>query len=129
MKAQQISRTVRDIVHTRSGGVCEKCGRRPAVEVHHRTGRQMGGSREPWINQPSNLLDLCDPCHDEVTDTRGNRAFVETCGWLVRRGEEQPADVPVLLWHGLWLLDDLGDFRTDPRVAAAWARIDAVRAA
>ncbi|WP_052372816.1 HNH endonuclease [Amycolatopsis taiwanensis] len=112
MKAQQIPRKVRDIVRERSGGVCEKCGIQPAAEIHHRCGRQMGGSREPWINQPSNLLHLCSGCHGEVTNTRGARAYIETCGWLVRRGQTLPADVPVVLWHGLVLLDDHGGFRT-----------------
>ncbi|WP_027944243.1 HNH endonuclease [Amycolatopsis taiwanensis] len=112
MKAQQIPAAVRAIVHARSGGVCEKCGTRRAEEIHHRCGRQMGGSREPWVNQPPNLLHLCGPCHREVTDTHGRRAFAETCGWLVRRGQTLPADVPVVLWHGLVLLADDGTFRT-----------------
>jgi 5-methylcytosine-specific restriction protein A len=111
VKAKGISRADRDTVRARSGGVCEKCGKRPAVHVHHRTGRQMGGSREAWVNRPANLLHLCLQCHDEVTDTRGRRAFIDTCGWLVRRGRTLPSDVPVLLHHGLVLLDDAGSFR------------------
>ncbi|WP_435583352.1 hypothetical protein [Amycolatopsis thermoflava] len=110
MKAQGVSPDVAGIVVTRSGGLCEKCGKRPAEQIHHRTGRQMGGSREPWVNQVPNLLHLCCGCHDEVTDTKGNRAFIETCGWLVRRGTVRPADVPVVLWHGTWLLADDGGF-------------------
>lgn len=121
MRAQQIPERVRVIVRTRSGGVCEKCGRARAVEMHHRCGRQMGGSRTAWINKPSNLLHLCTPCHGEVTDTQGARAFAETSGWLVRRGQTLPADVPVVLWHGLRLLDDEGSYQPVPEVASAKA--------
>jgi 5-methylcytosine-specific restriction protein A len=110
VKAKGVTKAVRDKVHDRSGWVCEKDGKNRATEIHHRTGRQMGGSREPWVNLPGNLLDLCGDCHREVTDTKGNRAFVETCGWLVRRGERVPSEVPVVLWHGLVLLDDDGSY-------------------
>lgn len=110
MKAQKVHQSVRDKVEERSRGVCERDGKHPATEIHHRTGRQMGGSREPWVNLPGNLLHLCSPCHEEVTNTNGNRAYIETCGWLVRRGVRLPSEIPVVLWHGLVLLDDEGSF-------------------
>lgn len=117
MKAKGITQAVRDIVHARSGYVCEKCGKRRAEQIHHRTGRQMGGSREPWVNLPGNLLDLCTPCHDEVTNTRGLRPSHETFGWLVRRGTKLPVEVPVVLHHGLVLLDDEGGYMPALEVA------------
>ncbi len=48
-------------VHQRSGYRCERCGasgRR--LEVHHKTYRRLGRERM------SDLIDLCDQCHDYV---------------------------------------------------------------
>lgn len=101
MTAQKVSEEDKDRVKTRSGGTCEICGRAPGVDIHHRTGRQMGGSQEEWVNRPGNLLHLCRPCHEKVTNTRGFRALYENNGWLVRRGIKLPRDVKVLLWHHL----------------------------
>lgn len=110
--ARRVSAKVRELVAARSGGVCEKCGTQKATEQHHRTGRGMGSSRAEWINQPSNLLHLCSSCHEDVTNTRGQRVFMETCGWIVpRNGTVKPAEVPVVLHHGLVLLDDAGGYR------------------
>jgi 5-methylcytosine-specific restriction protein A len=115
VKAKGLTQKVRDAVEGRSAritgtSVCEKCGHNNPAHIHHRTGRQMGGSRPEWVNLPGNLLRLCIDCHDEVTNTNGNRAYIETCGWLVRRGERLPGEVPVVLWHGLMLLDDGGGY-------------------
>lgn len=110
MSAKQITPAVRTIVAARSGGICELCGSRPATQIHHRCGRQMGGSREEWVNQASNLLHVCDDCHDRVTNTRGRREEVEEHGWLVRRGVTLPVEVPVRLWRGRVLLDDDGGY-------------------
>lgn len=115
MRAQKPSRKVVDAVLERAARpndvlLCEKCGKQPPAEIHHRTGRQMGGSREKWVNQPGNLLALCASCHHGVTHTKGQREFIETCGWLVRRGQVLPAAIPVVLWHDLVLLDDHGNY-------------------
>lgn len=112
MKAKQIPLRVTKLLIERSQGVCELCGMAPAVERHHRCGRQMGGSREAWVNEVSNLLHVCHPCHAMVTDTRGDRPRFERLGWLVRRGVRLPAEVPVYghfdSWGGTWvrLADD-----------------------
>lgn len=114
MKAQEVSPAVREIVHTRSGWVCEICGQRRVEEIHHRLGRQMGGSREPWINLAGNLLDLCLICHRMVTvvPKAGKTDAYRARGWLVKRGVVPPSAHPVYLWHGYrlswWLLDDEG---------------------
>lgn len=80
------------------------CDLSEAVDIHHRAGRGMGGNRQPWINQPSNLLHLCRRCHHHVTDTGGRRAGYERNGWIVTRsGLQRPADVPVLV-SGSWVL-------------------------
>ncbi|QFU87845.1 HNH endonuclease [Amycolatopsis sp. YIM 10] len=114
MTAQQVSEDVRATIWTRSAGICEKCGRAAATEVHHRCGRKMGGTVRRWINLPANLLHLCSPCHEFVTNTRGQRAFIETMGWLVREGIRLPSEIPVLLARGLVLLRDDGDVEFVP---------------
>jgi hypothetical protein len=57
----------KEIVRQRSGGRCE--GRIPSIcigraaEVHHVKSRARGGDHDP-----SNLKDLCTPCHRFVTE-------------------------------------------------------------
>jgi 5-methylcytosine-specific restriction endonuclease McrA len=41
---------------------CERCGVRPADDVHERVLRSAGGS----IVDPANLVALCRPCHTAV---------------------------------------------------------------
>lgn len=60
----------------------------------------MGGSKRADTHQATNLLDVCGQgnasgCHGEI-EKRGN-AYDE--GWLVRQGQD-PAAIPVRLWHG-----------------------------
>lgn len=57
---------VRALVHRRSEGVCERCRRSMATDVHHRRARGSGGSTAPGINAPTNLVDLCRACHEWV---------------------------------------------------------------
>lgn len=117
------SKAVRDLVKKRADHSCEICGRYLATgegEVHHRHGRQMGGTRRPWINLASNLLYLCPTHHLMVTDTKGNRPEYELAGWLVREGID-PAGVPVRLAFGRppYLTNDGGHSATKPREEAA----------
>lgn len=95
----------RAVVKVRSGGVCERCGRAPATNWHHRQGRSAGG-----VWSPENGLHLCGSgstgCHGEVTV---NPAISYEMGWSVR-STQNPAHVPVWLagkgWH--YLLPDGG---------------------
>ena len=90
----------REIVAARSGGLCERCGRAPATNWHHRRARSAGGA---W--SPENGLHLCGSgttgCHGEVTV---NPRISYERGWSVR-STANPADVPVWLagkgWHHL----------------------------
>lgn len=94
--------------HARSSALtgyrlCERCGRRRAREVHHRKNRSQGGT---W--DLANLLDLCSPCHLEVTV---NPALAKEAksGWSVYPTQD-PAAVPVrLAGRGLVLLSDNGE--------------------
>lgn len=89
-------------------GMCERCGLRRGVDVHHRRGRKMGGTRRPQINDLSNLLLLDRKCHQEITNTNGHRATYEFEGLLIREDLRDPADVKVLLAGGWFLLDNQG---------------------
>lgn len=95
----------RATVRGRAAGVCEVCGLRRGVHIHHRQPRRCGTKR-PWINQPSNLLWVCTTCHDSI-ETHRTVAYLN--GWLVRAGR-QPALVPVLLRDGIELLTDDGTY-------------------
>lgn len=97
----------RELVRVRFGGRCCRCGKDGAT-IHHRTPRALGGTKDPAINYPSNLLWVCGD------GTRGCHGYIESHrtesydqGWLVRHGR-RPATVPVHLWDGrdVYLDDD-----------------------
>ena len=77
-------------------------------QIHHRKPRRMGGSTDPEINQPANLIHLCSKCHDWIESHR-EAAYLH--GWLVAAGDT-PSKVPVLQ-HGTKavLLDNDGLMR------------------
>lgn len=85
----------RAIVSERSGGLCERCGLRPATNVHHRKNRSQGGT---W--SPDNLLHLdgsgTTGCHGWIG---ANVKLSYDHGWLVKSFQD-PASVPV------WCIDD-----------------------
>jgi hypothetical protein len=49
-------------VNARSGGVCERCKRAPAENVHHQTYDSI------YAEQLEDLVHLCRPCHEFVSD-------------------------------------------------------------
>lgn len=48
---------VRDGILTRAKGKCEKCGKRPPAQVHHKTYANLFNERD------ADLIALCVPCH------------------------------------------------------------------
>lgn len=80
----------------RAGFRCEPCGKEPVEQIHHRVPRQMGGSREEWINEPWNLLGVGLRCHAFIESRRRN---ARDNGWLVPRGTH-PGAVPVSIVDG-----------------------------
>ena len=59
----------RSLVLRRSGWVCERCGRRPAVQVHHlRYPRQCRAGSRRWLAQErlADLQAVCLMCHDQL---------------------------------------------------------------
>jgi 5-methylcytosine-specific restriction protein A len=88
--------SVRDIILTRSGGVCEIDGCGPATAVHHRAPRGMGGSRGGWVNRAANGIAVSDACHAAI---ESDRETALKNGWLLSRNGRQMADeVEVLLF-------------------------------
>lgn len=49
---------LRQLVMKRCGGICEGCGKEPAVQVHHATYKHLGNE---FLFE---LLGLCDKCHN-----------------------------------------------------------------
>lgn len=108
------SRKTLSVVDDRAEGNCEFCSR--ALDLfgkqfsrQHRIPRQMGGSREPRINAPANLIVLCGSattpgsCHERA---ERERDWARLVGLLLRRIDE-PDSAPVL-YRGrwAWLLND-----------------------
>ena len=74
------SAEVRAEVIARARGRCERCGTwADQGQVHHRKPRQMGGTSRPEINDASNLVLLCQLCHDDV---ESHRTDAYEAGWL-----------------------------------------------
>lgn len=94
-----------ELVGERDGWRCVRCGHQVSDErgvgwsVQHRRPRGSGGSRDPRLNQPANLVILCGSavtfCHGEV---ESNRAASRAYGYLIsQHSPVAPADVPVLV--------------------------------
>lgn len=94
---------VRQLVYERDGGRCVRCNSVHRLTIHHRVNRGMGGAREPWVNQPPNLLLVCTTCNSWFEDyPRDSYA----AGWKVRR-PQLPGEVPVRYPDGCyWLAPD-----------------------
>ena len=100
----------RQIVLERDQHTCQRCGRYVGpfgdFSVHHRAPRGMGGSKDPAINLPANLIVLCGSgttgCHGHV---ESNRREAEEQGFIVRRGLV-PAYQPLLTYAGWVRLDN-----------------------
>ena len=122
------SPAVRKLIREREEMQCAACGvsvRGLPHSIQHRRARGMGGTADPAVNLPSNLVLLCGSavtgCHglaeSRDPDMHG-RGF-----WL--RSWQDPAVVPVMLASqyrsgvAVWLTDD-GEYSfAPPREAAA----------
>lgn len=111
MSKQRMPQSTVTAVSRRSVNRCERCGTDNAQfwSMHHRKPRGMGGSRNPAINSPANVLLLCGSgttgCHGWV---ESNRAEAYELGLLVSYSHD-PVQVPVQLRYGeVVLLDDGG---------------------
>ena len=87
---------------------CERCGNRPPEQIHHRKPRGRGGTSDPAINNPTNLVAICAPCHLAIELGRAD-AYAD--GWLVHNSDD-PAAVPLRYRGRLAQLTDDGDVIT-----------------
>jgi hypothetical protein len=113
--ASEFPKSVKELMWTRSGGLCELDGCGPVEVFHHRAPRGRGGSSLAWINRAANGLGLSNRCHDRVegrlTDSSRVTSYVN--GWLVRRNSHTiAADVHVLYRGRLVALTDDGQVRS-----------------
>jgi hypothetical protein len=92
---------------------CELCGGAldsvNGMSIHHRKPRRMGGTRDPEINEPFNLLVLCGSgttgCHGKVESNRLKAVFEG----VILRANDDPKTTPVKDANGRWwLLDSYG---------------------
>jgi hypothetical protein len=102
--AAEFTPTVLSIVHSRSGLVCEMCGKSNAEEHHHRRPRGQGSTKRADSATASACLHVCRHCH-RLAEAERNLATV--CGWLVPQNES-PADNPVIYRGFRVRLDDAG---------------------
>lgn len=86
-------KTTVNLVLARAAGFCERCGFARLEQIHHRKPRGSGGTSDPAINLPSNLLAICSPCHLTI---ESDRTVAYQQGWLVHR-QHDPAKSPVWL--------------------------------
>lgn len=101
-------------VRARDGGVCVVCGQTgtpwdPLV-IHHRRNRGQGGSTDPALNQPANLLLVHSSVNSAWEADAGRAAVARRAGWKVSRYVDAP-ETPVRYPDGWWLLDDDGGRR------------------
>lgn len=97
--------SVRKTVYRRDEGCCVRCGKYvydvhgehgvTVFSIQHRKARGMGGSKDPLINSPENLILLCGSgtteCHGWV---ESNREEARAQGYAISQYED-PALVPV----------------------------------
>ena len=63
----------------------------------------MGGTRNPAIHHPSNLVVLCRACHQWI---ELNRRVATEQGWLISKNDPRSASsVPVYAFGAWYLLD------------------------
>jgi 5-methylcytosine-specific restriction protein A len=101
VKATGPTLAARAAVQVRDGDYCQRCGRQ-GQQIHHRKPRGMGGTSDPMINNPANLVLLCQDCHMWI---ERNREVGYAQGWLVHRTDD-PAMVPMTMLTGTQLIHD-----------------------
>jgi 5-methylcytosine-specific restriction protein A len=95
-----------ELVRERADNLCEICGLSEGQQLHHRKPRRAGGTRDPAINYPSNLIFACALCH-ALVESKRERAIEE--GHVVPSFGD-PASIPVLYRGTMRLLDNEGGF-------------------
>ena len=102
---------MRQLVLERDGYRCARCGRHihnGPYSLQHRKARGMGGTKDPAINSPANLVTLCGDgvrgCHGLI---EANREEAREKGFTVRQTQD-PSTVPVHCWDGTYYFNQDG---------------------
>jgi 5-methylcytosine-specific restriction protein A len=90
----KVSKAVAEFIIDRARGRCERCRAKRGQEIHHRQPRGMGGTRDPKLNMPENLVFLCGDCH-RWCESHRNEA--RDTGWLVPRPTDPATVTPIPL--------------------------------
>lgn len=90
----------REIVHRRDALRCGRCGAR-GQEISHRRPRGVTGGHPAHC--PCNLIYACRLCAQGFAHGRPLDSLAT--GWTLSRTVAEPFLVPVLMWHGLTLLN------------------------
>jgi 5-methylcytosine-specific restriction endonuclease McrA len=108
-----VQEAARRIVRERDQDRCCMCG----IHItdgngaqHHRIAKGMGGSA--LLESPSNLVTLCGRGNKDLDHGKvhGNPEWARNHGWIVSRHLD-PAEIPVDMVDGWWLLDADGGRR------------------
>lgn len=120
-------RNVRSLVMERDDWTCQRCGKAitEGVEysLQHRLARGSGGTSDPAINSPANLIVLCGSattnCHGAVTN--GDLIEATDLGYVIPLNRNLiPSQMPVFSYnHGLVYLDDEGGWAPAPNLGGA----------
>ncbi len=110
------------MVIDRDQGTCISCGSR-FDEVHHRYRRGMGGSSDPEIHSPTNLVCLCSGCHREAESLR--LTVAEPLGLCVPSLAEAYLTPVLVRWLGWAIPLDRGTWMP---VCPPWLAIDSTEA-
>jgi 5-methylcytosine-specific restriction protein A len=91
---------IRRLVLARDGEKCLRC-LAPAVDVHHRRPKGMGGTGNKYIALGmANLVSLCRDCHTEI-HTQPELGY--RTGFLLHSWED-PAEIPLVIKPGTFLV-------------------------
>lgn len=78
LRSQRWTKIVKPLIASRAGNACERCGATESLSVHHLTYERLGKER------PSDLLLLCERCHEIADRYREIKAFGN---WLEHEGK------------------------------------------
>lgn len=81
-------------IFVRDGWRCYHCGASDQLSPHHRINRGMGGSKNPQLNAPSNIIALCWAVNMQLETTPVIAELGRKFGWKLTRGQD-PLAVPV----------------------------------
>jgi hypothetical protein len=115
-KAAAVTDVVAAVVLERDLWSCVCCGKGIAggqrgvdFSIHHRIARGMGGSRDPRLGMPANLLTTCgngtQGCHSEIESFRDRSRDRGLLLWRSQDPEQVPVEVCVQRPSGLFPLE------------------------